>query len=305
MEENVLETEVEATEEVEETFEEIEEVADENEGDDEFEYDDEGNIVIPDVEFDEDELFEEDSEKPEEESTEETGEETEEEDTSSDADDAAPPSPQGEGETKPAEEVSTEPDPRDAEIESLRKRLQKLESQSKDTLKKLGKNSDDIVEGLIELAAEVDNQTPAEYKEKREKEERELNARRMLQNQMFEVKAASDLKELHDAYPETQKYKHVRELPDGIRQKFGKYRDLGLSAKEAYAAANPDGIRTDTATAVKKQAQHASKDHLKSSVPKPSKSDGVSMTKAELAYWRETFPGKSDAEIKRLYKQSL
>ena len=114
-----------------------------------------------------------------------------------------------------------------------------------------------------------------------------------------------DLKELHAAYPETQKYKHIRDLPDGVRQEFGKYRDLGLSAKKAYAAANPDGIRTDTATAVKKQVQHASKDHLKSSVPKPSKSDGVSMTKAELAYWRETFPGKSDAEIKRLYKQSL
>lgn len=299
MEENVLETEVEATEEVEETFEEIEEVAEENEGDDEFEYDDEGNIVIPDVEFDEDELFEEDIEKPEEESTEETEEEKDDGES-----EEVTAEEQKEAE-KPAEEVSTEPDPRDAEIESLRKRLQKIESQSKDTLKKLGKNSDDIVEGLIELAAEVENQTPAEYKEKREKEERELNALRMLQNQMFEVKAASDLKELHNAYPETQKYKHVKELPDGIRQKFGKYRDLGLSAKEAYAAANPDGIRTDTATAVKKQAQHASKDHLKSSVPKPSKSDGVSITKAELAYWRETFPGKSDAEIKRLYKQSL
>ena len=299
MEENVLETEVEAAEEVEETFEEIEEVAEENEGDNEFEYDDEGNIVIPDVEFDEDELLDEDSEEIEEESTEEAEEEKDDGES-----EEVTAEEQKEAE-KPAEEVSTEPDPRDAEIESLRKRLQKLESQSKDTLKKLGKNSDDIVEGLIELAAEVDNQTPAEYKEKREKEERELNARRMLQNQMFEVKAASDLKELHNAYPETQKYKHVKELPDGIRQKFGKYRDLGLSAKEAYAAANPDGVRSDVAASVKKQAQHDSKAHLKSSVPKPSKSDGVTMSKAELAYWKELFPDKSTAEIQKIYKETL
>ena len=303
MEENVLDTEVEVTEEVTDTFEEVEEVAED--GDNEFEYDDEGNIVIPDVEFDEDELLDEDSEETEEEPTEEAEEESEEENTSSDADDAAPPSPQGEGEQKPAEEVPAEPDPRDAEIESLRKRLQKIESQSKDTLKKLGKNSEDIIEGLIELAAEVDDQTPAEYKEKREKEERELAARQMMQNQLFEAKAASDLKELHDAYPETQKYKHIRDLPDGVRQEFGKYRDLGLSAKKAYAAANPDGIRTDTATAVKKQVQHASKDHLKSSVPKPSKSNAVSMSKAELAYWKELFPDKSTAEIQKIYKETL
>ena len=299
MEENVLDAEVEATEEVEETFEEIEAVADENEGDDEFEYDDEGNIVIPDVEFDEDELFGEDSEKPEEESTEETEEEKD------DGESVEVTAEEQKEAEKPAEEVPAEPDPRDAKIEELTKKLQKLESQSKDTLKKLGKNSEDIIEGLIELAAEVDNQTPAEYKEKRDKEMQEQAAKDQIRNQIFEAKAALDLKELHAAYPETQKYKHVRELPEGIRQKFGRYRDLGLSAKEAYAAANPDGIRTDTATAVKKQVQHASKDHLKSSVPKPSKSDGVSMTKAELAYWRETFPGKSDAEIKRLYKQSL
>ena len=251
------------------------------------------------MEFDEDELFGEDSEKPEEESTEETEEEKD------DGESVEVTAEEQKEAEKAAEEVPAESDPRDAKIEELTKKLQKLESQSKDTLKKLGKNSEDIIEGLIELAAEVDNQTPAEYKEKRDKEMQEQAAKDQIRNQIFEAKAALDLKELHAAYPETQKYKHVRELPEGIRQKFGRYRDLGLSAKEAYAAANPDGIRTDTATAVKKQVQHASKDHLKSSVPKPSKSDGVSMTKAELAYWRETFPGKSDAEIKRLYKQSL
>ena len=297
MEENVLDTEVEVTEEVADAFEVVEEVAED--GDNEFEYDEEGNIVIPDVEFDEDELLDEDSEETEEEPTEEAEEEKEDGES-----DEVTAEEQKEAE-KPAEEASTEPDPRDAEIESLRKRLQKIESQSKDTLKKLGKNSEDIIEGLIELAAEVDDQTPAEYKEKREKEERELAARQMMQNQLFEAKAASDLKELHDAYPETQKYKHIRDLPEGVRQEFGKYRDLGLSAKKAYAAANPDGIRTDTATAVKKQVQHASKDHLKSSVPKPSKSDAVSISKAELAYWKELFPDKSTAEIQKIYKETL
>ena len=298
MEENVLETEVEATEEVEETFEEIEEVAEENEGDDEFEYDENGDIIVPDVEFepeDEEEDTETEEETPEEETEEEKADGESEEVTVEEQKEAE----------KPTEEVSTEPDPKDAEIEKLRKRLKAIEDQGKDTLKKLGKNSEDIIDGLIELAAESEGVSKQEYKEKRDEEIQKENAREILKNQLFEIKAASDLKELHAAYPETQKYSHVRALPDGIRQKFGRYRDLGLSVKEAYAAANPDGIRTDTATAVKKQAQHASKEHLKSSVPKPSKSDGVSMTKAELLYYRDLFPGKSDAEIKKLYKQSL
>ena len=96
----------------------------------------------------------------------------------------------------------------------------------------------------------------------------------------------------------------MRELPDEVKAKFGAFRNKGLSAKEAYAAANPDGIRTTVATAVKKQAQHDSKAHLKSSVPKSSKDTGVKMTRSELAEYREMFPHLSDKEINDLYKKA-
>lgn len=301
MEENVLNREVEAVEEAEETFEEIEEVAED--GDDEFEYDENGNIIVPDVEFeseDEEEDTETEEETPEEEKTEE---EVDEEKADGESEEVTA---QKEKEAdNSVEEVITEPDPRDAEIERLQKRLNAIEAQGKDTLKKLGKENIDIIDGLIEVAAEAVGAKPEEYKAEIDKKAKDDAARKALQDQIYEIKATSDLKALHSMYPETQKYSHLKEMPVQVAKRFCELRDMGLSVKEAYSAANPDGVRTDTATAVKKQAQHASKEHLKSSVPKPSKSDGVSMTKAELAYWRDIFPDKSDAEIVKIYKKSI
>lgn len=303
MEENVLDTEVEAAEEAEEIFEETEEVvADDNQEDDEFEYDEEGNIVIPEVEFEDEEYSEEEEDTDtEEDESENADEENAEEETA--APDGEPAKEQEKAEEK-EEEPEAKPDPRDARIKELEDKLRAIESQSKDTLKKLGKEDVDLIDGLAELAAEATGKPLKEYKEEREKELREQLEQERQRNIAFEAKAQSDLKELHLAYPETQKYNHVRELPAEILQKFGKYRDLGLPAKEAYAAANPDGVRADVAASVKKQAMHDSKAHLQSTVPKSSKNDGVVMSKAELASWREVFPNMSDAEIKKLYKQS-
>lgn len=298
-EENVLEEEIEVdeaeeAEDVEVTDDPEEETDVADDGDDDFEYDEEGNIIIPDVEFD-DETEDEDT------AEEETPEEAPEEETPAAEEPAPTPEPE-----KPEEpEKPTEPDPRDDEIERLRVRIAKLESQSKDTLEKLGKNTDNILEGLAEVAAEVEGKSLTEYQAEQDKKAQEQYAKNALADQMYEIKAQNDLKELHAAYPETQKYKHLRELPTEVRDKFGKYRDLGLSPKEAYAAANPDGVRADVATAVKKQEMHNSKAHLQSSVPKGSKNTSVEMSKSELASWRELFPEMSDSEIKKIYKQSL
>lgn len=299
MEENVLDHEVEVEDsDVENTDTDVEEndVAEEDQ-DDEFEYDEEGNIVIPDVEFDpeENELGEDTEEETPEEEPEEEGKDGESDEVTAEE----------QKEEKTPEEAADVPDPRDEEIEKLRAKLNAYESQGRDTLKKVGSEQTDILDGLAEIAANAEGKSLAEYKADRQKEETDKQARDMLRNQMFEAKATADLKELHAAYPETKQYSHIKDLPADVRGKFGKFRDMGLSAKEAYAAANPDGSRQAVADSVKKQAQHASKEHLKSSVPKPSKSDGVSMTKAELLYYRDLFPGKSDAEIKKLYKQSL
>ena len=298
MDENVLENEVEVEDteaeetEVQDTDIEEEPAAAEEDRDDEFEYDEDGNIIIPDVEFD-----------PEED--EELGEDAEEEASEQDAEEET--AEEVEEEQKPEEEPAEAPpatDPKDEEIERLKKRLSAVEKQAKATLKTMGVEEEDALKGLMKVAAEAANQTPEEYEAEVNKQENEEIARNMLRSQLFEAKAAADLKELHEAYPETRQYKHIKELPPEILKTFGAQRDAGFSVKQAYAAANPDGIRKDVATSVKKQAQHDTKAHLKSAMTKPTKSDEVAMSKAEVLSWRELFPGLSDAEIKKLYKQS-
>ena len=302
--EEVLEeetAEVEDTEEAEE--EEVALDSDEEEEDDYgFEYDEDGNVIIPEIEpdaEDEDPEAEEGEEETNEDSEEDTEENAEEKEEDTSSGEKGFSSSQGEGNAEPPA-----PDPKDELIKQLRAELGKYKSQTKDTLKKLGREGKEDLDGLAEIAAEAAGVSPEEYQKIREKEEAEEQAKAAIRSQMFEAKAANDLKELHAAYPETQKYKHVRELPEGVRQKFGRYRDLGLSAKEAYAAANPDGVRADVAASVKKQEQHNSKAHLTSVVPKSSKDNSVKMTGREMREWREMFPGKSDAEIQKLYKQS-
>ncbi len=261
--------------------------ADGGDEDDEFEYDEDGNIIIPDVVEDDEEGGEDDEDADEEEGV---------------ADD----SDEGEDSDGAGAEAGPEaqPDEKDARIAQLEAELTRLRSQGKETLTKLGVKNDDVMEGLVSLAAEADGVTPQEYIRKKAAEERDAQGRALLQQQEFEKLAAADLAELHAAYPETKQYKHLRNLPDDIKQKFGRFRDAGLSAKEAYAAANPDGIRTTVATAVKKKSLHDSKSHLRTSVPKGSKDDGIVMPKSEMAHWRDLFPNMSDKEIRSLYKST-
>lgn len=299
----VIEESAEVVDEAEEiTEEEVEDTAEESDEDFDFEYDDEGNIIVPEDEYDEGE--EDNSSEDEDIKSEE--EESEEEDTSSVVEENSPSSTaeavhlphEGEGKAGEGE------DERDKEIARLRKELSDYKSDTKAAIKKLGGKSDNPLDDLERMAAETEGKSLEKYRADRESERRIADAQALIQNQQFERIAAADLAELHAAYPETRQYKHVRELPDEVKAKFGAFRNKGLSAKEAYAAANPDGIRTTVATAVKKQAQHDSKAHLKSSVPKGSKDTGVKMTHSELAQYREYFPELSDKEINDLYKKA-
>lgn len=255
-----------------------------DEADDEFEYDEDGNIIIPDVVYDDEEEEEGDAED----GGDEDGEASE---------DSAPTADEADGGESTA-------DARDAEIAELRQKLRALETQGKDTLKKLGVESDDVMNGLASLAAEADGITTEEYISRKNQADKDEEARRLFAKSEFEKKARADLAELHTAYPETKSYKDIRELPTEVLKKFGKYRDMGLSAKAAYAAANPDGIRSNVAAAVKKQSLNETKKHLQTAVPKGSKDTSISMPKKELAYWRDLFPGKSDKEIVELYRKT-
>lgn len=262
---------------------------------DDLEYDEDGNVLLPD-----------DDEEGDEEGEAADVEEEDEEDADEDDGDEEEPAAAEDDSDDEEDAADDQPAPESDEVKDLRARLATLEKQAADTLKKLGaKEQADVMKGLAELAAEADGLTADEYQQKRAEEERKQQAENLLKMMEFEKVAAADLAELKSHYPELSKLSHVRDLPDDVRGKFAKYRELGLPAKEAYAAANPDGIRTNVAEAVKKQTKPTGgKEHLRSSVPKRSTGDAVNMSRAELAEWREMFPHKSDREIMKLYKQT-
>lgn len=267
-----------------------EEADDDTEKDDEFEYDDDGNIIIPDVIEDEDQ--DEDGDDDTADTDDDTDDEDEGEDGSDDEDKETP---------KPVAGPEGK-DEKDARIEALTKELDALKAQSADTLAKLGVKSDNVLEGLEKVAAESDDMSLDEYRKKKAESQRDDAARKLLQQTEFEKKMLSDFAEIQREFPETRGLKSLREIEN--LAKFGRFRDLGLSPKEAYAAANPDSVRKSVAAATKQQSLNETKAHLKSAVPAGSKDDGIAISKKELREWRDLFPNLSDKEISKLYRES-
>ena len=267
-----------------------EESDDDTEKDDEFEYDDDGNIIIPDVIEDEDQDEDGDDDAAD------TDDDTDDEDEGDDGDD---------DEDKETPKPETQPegkDEKDAQIEALTNELDALKAQSADTLAKLGVKSDNVLEGLEKVAAESDDMSLDDYRKKKAESQREDAARKLYQQAEFEKKMQSDFAEIQREFPETRGLKSLREIEN--LAKFGRFRDLGLSPKEAYAAANPDSVRKSVAAATKQQSLNETKAHLKSAVPAGSKDDGIAISKKELKEWRDLFPNLSDKEISKLYKES-
>lgn len=267
-----------------------EETDDDTEKDDEFEYDDDGNIIIPDVIEDEDQDESGDDDAAD---TDDDTDDEDEGDDGSDDEDKEPKEPEAKPEGK---------DEKDAQIESLKKELDALKAQSADTLAKLGVKSDNVLEGLEKVAAESDDMSLDEYRKKKAESQRDDAARKLYQQAEFEKKMQSDFAEIQREFPETRSLKSLREIEN--LAKFGRFRDLGLSPKEAYAAANPDSVRKSVAAATKQQSLNETKAHLKSAVPAGSKDDGIAISKKELREWRDLFPNLSDKEISKLYRES-
>ena len=266
------------------------ETDDETDKDDEFEYDDDGNIIIPDVIEDEDQDEDGDDDAAD---TDDDMDDEDEGDGGSDEEDKETPKPETQPEGK---------DEKDAQIEALTKELDALKAQSADTLAKLGVKSENVLEGLEKVAAESDDMSLDEYRKKKAESQRDDAARKLLQQAEFEKKMLSDFAEIQREFPETRGLKSLREIEN--LAKFGRFRDLGLSPKEAYAAANPDSVRKSVAAATKQQSLNETKAHLNSAVPAGSKDDGIAISKKELREWRDLFPNLSDKEISRLYRES-
>lgn len=280
--------------EVDKTDSDDEEIVDEDnlddERDDEFEYDEDGNIIIPDV-IDEDAEDEEDAADDEEEQDETDGENNSDENEGSDE------------KNTETEVVKPATDEKDKRIAELEQELTKLKAQGKETLSKLGvKDTGNVLEGLESLAAEADDISVEDYRKKKQETEQADEAKKILQKAEFEKKAAADLAELKKYYPELANVKTIYEIENLVE--FGRYRDLGIAPKQAYAAANPDKLRENAANAAKQKSLNETKKHLQSSVPKGSKDTSITMTKRELATWRDLFPTLSDKELVKLYKQS-
>lgn len=184
--------------------------------------------------------------------------------------------------------------------EDFRAKYEALRRQTGDTLKKLGVTTEDPLEGLESLAADAEGLTLEEYRSKKSEAERTERANNLLKQQEFAALAAQDLAALQSEFPETRAYKSLLDMPAEVRQEFGKLREKGLSPKQAYAAANVDGIRNTVAASVKKST---AKGHLQTAVPKGAKDASFRMTRAQLEEARSIFPGYSDQKIIALYKQ--
>lgn len=190
-----------------------------------------------------------------------------------------------------------------AELAELRKKYAALEEQTRTTLRKMGVKAENVTDGLIELAAEADGVSKDEYIDSQKKASRAEMAEQLLRNTEFERMATADLAVLKQEFPELKDVKHISEIPNFKR--FGECRDKGLSPKEAFSAANPDGIRASVAKATRREALNDTKSHLRSNVPSSAKDDAIAIPKRELAEWREMFPHLSEKELKALYRKTI
>lgn len=194
-------------------------------------------------------------------------------------------------EAPPKEEA---PDPRDAELD----RLRKIEAQAKKTVKSLGYEGEDALDGLSQIAAESEGKSKEEYKAAQEAEARTKAAEALLAKQEAEKILSADLAAIKAEFKGAEKFNSVAEFPN--IKKFGEMRDLGLSAVEAFRVAQPDIVAENFAP----HAVADSKSHLKSAVPKGARDTSITIPSGELDEYRELFPGKSDAELNALYKRA-
>lgn len=270
-----------------------------------FEVDEDGDIIFPDDEeedADDESLGDEGDEDPD---GEDDGESDPDEDDEDGEDEEAEPGEEEKSGDAPdnAPAKADKADEPDEEKEALRRELARFKSQTKDTLKKLGvKESDDPLTDLARLAAEANNETLEEYQRKRAEQESADEAQRFMRAAKFEAKMAADLAEVHAAYPSTRGYTSVKQLPNF--SEFARLRDLGVSPKQAYIAANPDAVTAAAAESARQRSMNDGKGHLKPAVRKSSKDNSLVLSKKDMAMYRDTFPELSDKEILALYKQA-
>ncbi len=185
---------------------------------------------------------------------------------------------------------------------SMQKKYDEREAVIKDALKALGIEASNVEEGLLRLAADATGMSVEDYAKQRNENRKLEEAQRVYKEVMLERMVQQDLNDLHTLFPETKSITKFEDIPNAKR--YAELRDKGLSAKEAYSAANADARREVIANSVKQQTINASKSHLKSNVPIASKDTSIKISRGEMEQMRELFPDKSDKELVALYKKT-
>jgi hypothetical protein len=276
---------------LEQETEEVEtEIDTDEESGDDFNYDEDGNIIV-----DEDDTDTEEDAEASEDADEDSAEDTDDGENDDDDD-------HDDGDT----EIETKGTPEtDTQSKTDKERYNELAERVKDMLEKLGEK--DVTDGnlldkMIKLAAEATDMTFDEYKKMLEDQAKEKKAQVDAVNARFEAVAAADLSALKAIYPELKDIKHISELPNW--EDFGRLRDIGVSLSVAYKMVKTESVNTTATQQPHKKTLEGTKDHLKSVTGK-SAQGGSAMPKAKLSEWRQMFPHKSDKEIEKLYKSTM
>lgn len=101
--------------------------------------------------------------------------------------------------------------------------------------------------------------------------------------------AISDLAEIKALCREFASAEKLTDLP--FAHRFAELRDLGLSVKEALAAAMPERV------------YESGKAHLRSAVPRPTHSPEGSLSHEEMRAAKDLFYGMSEKDINALYRR--
>lgn len=251
---------------------------------------------------DSDEDIEEVDEDDELDESDETDEETDEDDGDDDTD-------------SDTDDAPAQPDEKDAIIEDLKRQLAtergnvaNLKHLSKETLEKMGITVEgDVADTMERTVAESEGVSVEEYRKRRQDSLNLEQEKETAKRQAFETLAANDLSELKKSFPDLLGKGRINDCFDSFDDfvEFGRLRDAGISPKKAYLAVNGDKVRNQQAIAAQRKATSDGKKHLTSVAPKKASDDNIVMPKETLREWRDLFPGKSDKEIRALYKQSL
>lgn len=205
------------------------------------------------------------------------------------------------GDTTPqAEESDPAPDAKDERIRELEAKLAEAVSKHTATstaaaraLAKLGIDVADPIAGLEHMAAEAEGKTDEEYRAELKREQEAAADAALLQEVKYARIREADFAAIVAEIPEAAQYKRVEDFPHFAR--FAALRRGGATPVEAFRA---------THTVETPKPTPDSKAHLRSNAVGGAKSSATTLTRSQMAEYREMFPGMSDRDIVALHKRA-